>query len=198
MGATLLALVATIVVTKNRGAGLASARPPVPAQPAAAAPPLAGAAGIASPIGGPSPDLSAMTPVARFDTLFDQVMRASEGGDAATVATTAPMALAAFGLLDAPDVDARFHAGLNHLANGDAAGATTQADAIAREQPAHLFGIMLKGRIAERNQDTAALTGARRAFMAAYPAETAAQRPEYPGHQVMIDRFLKDAAPSTP
>ena len=136
-----------------------------------------------------------MTPVEQFDRLFDRVMRASEGGDAASVATFAPMAMAAFASLPAPDIDARFHAGLIQLSSGDVTGATAHAAAIAKEQPAHLFGILLRGRIAARAQDAAGVAAARAAFLAAYPAEIAAQRPEYPGHQAMIDRFLKDATP---
>ncbi len=136
-----------------------------------------------------------MTPVEQFDRLFDRVMRASEGGDAATVTTFAPMALAAFGMLGSPDVDARFHAGLIRLASGDVAGARALADSIATERPAHLFGSLLKGKIAEQSQDQDSLNAAHREFLAAYPAETAAERPEYPGHQAMIDRFLKDATP---
>lgn len=135
-----------------------------------------------------------MTPRERFDRLFDRVMRASEGGDAATVTQFAPMAIAAFGLLDAPDADARFHAGLIHLAAGDAPSAMAMATAIAAQQPRHLFGILLKGRIAEVTQDRDALAAAHRAFREAYAAEAAAQRPEYPGHQAIIDRFLADAS----
>lgn len=134
-----------------------------------------------------------MTPEAQFEQLFDRVMRANEGGDATAVATFAPMALAAFAALPAPDIDARFHAGLIQLASGNVTAAAAHAETIAKEQPAHLFGLLLKGRLAERGQDANAMAAARRGFLAAYPAETAAQRPEYPGHQVMIDRFLAEA-----
>jgi len=36
--------------------------------------------------------------------------------------------------------------------------------------------LLLKGQIAERGQDANAIAAARRGFLAAYPAETAAQR----------------------
>lgn len=184
----LLGLVVTIVMTRNRGV----AGPPA-AAPAAQAP-VAGATGLAAQPAA----ANATTPVERFDQLFDQVMRASESGDAATVATFAPTALAAFAALPAPDIDARFHAGLIQLARGDTAGAAVHAAAITTAQPSHLFGLMLAGRIAEQRQDQPALTTARRTFLAAYPAEIAAQRPEYPGHQAMIDRFLRDATAAAP
>lgn len=190
VGVMLLGLVSTIFMTRNRGPAGA---PAAAAAPAAQAP-VAGATGLAAQPAGPPPDPSTMTPVERFDELFDRVMRASESGDTATVATVAPMAAAAFAALPAPDIDARFHAGLIHLASGNVSGATAHAAAIAKEQPTHLFGLMLKGRIAEHGSDASALTAAHRAFLAAYPAESAAQRPEYPGHQAMIDRFLKDAS----
>ncbi len=179
----LVALVGTITVTSRRGAAPAVA-------PAAAGVPL----DLGGATGADAVDLSAMTPVERFDRLFDRVMRASEGGDAATVTTFGPMALAAFESLGVPDADARFHAGLIRMATGDLAGAKVLAASISAEQPRHLFGILLKGRIAEQEGDRATLEAARRAFVAAYPAESAAQRPEYPGHQVIIDRFLAEAS----
>ncbi len=191
-----------VLVTLRPGAGTV----PADGTPAASAPvpsvaPTGGSApaGVASPVAGGAvdgtpPDIGSMTPRERFDRLFDRVMRASEGGDAATVTQFAPMAMAAFDLLDAPDADARFHAGLIRIASGDLAGARAMADAIAAQQPAHLFGILLRGRIAEVSGDAAGLQAAHRAFRDAYAAETAAQRPEYPGHQAIIDRFAKDSA----
>ena len=134
-----------------------------------------------------------MTPRERFDRLFDRVMRASEGGDAATVSTFAPMALAAYDSLPSPDVDARFHAALVQIAVGDHAAADVLAGDIAAEQPTHLFAILIRGSVAERSQNQAALREAHQAFLAAHPGEMAAQRPEYTGHQAIIDRFLADA-----
>jgi hypothetical protein len=139
------------------------------------------------------PDISAMMPRERFDRLFDRVMRASEGGDSAEVAQFSPMALAAYGALPAVDADARFHAALIKIATGDLAGATALANEIASTQSTHLFGFIVRGTVAERQQDQAALSAAWRAFLAAYPSEIAAGREEYSGHQVVIDRFLSDA-----
>ena len=141
---------------------------------------MAGATGLAAQPAGLPPNPSPMTPVEQFDQLFDRVMRANESGDSATVATFAPMAVAAFAALPAPDIDARFHAGLILLASGDVAGATAHAGAIAKAQPAHLFGHVLKGKIAEQRQDGPALAAAHRDFLAAFPAENAAQRLDTP------------------
>ena len=88
--------------------------------------------------------------------------------------------------------------GAPSFATGDLAGAKLLADSITAERPAHLFGIVLKGRIAEKGLDGASLTTAHRDFLAAYPAEMAAQRPEYPGHQTILDRFLQDARGAKP
>ncbi len=194
LGVALAVLVGAVVWTMQGGGAEpapAVVSTPAPAAGGPSAP--AGAAGTASAEGVP-PDLGSLTPRERFDRLFDRVMRASEGRDTATVTQFAPMALSAFGMLDAPDADARFHAGLIHLAAGDAPGAMEMASAIAAQQPRHLFGILLKGRIAEVTQDQEAHAAAHRAFREAYAAEAAAQRPEYPGHQAIIDRFLADAS----
>ncbi|MEZ5420384.1 MAG: zinc ribbon domain-containing protein [Vicinamibacterales bacterium] len=186
----LAALVATVVTTQRRGA-------PTPATAPATAPAAGGTATPAAGLdaAGAAPvDLSTLTPVERFDRLFDRVMRADEGGDAATVTTFGPMALAAFEMLDAPDADARFHAGLIRIATGDYAGAAAEAAAIAAAQPTHLFGILLKDGSPNSNRISGAGRGPSR-VPAAYPSETVAQRPEYPGHQVIIDRFLRESSP---
>jgi hypothetical protein len=69
------------------------------------------------------------------------------------------------------------------------------ADTIEAQQPRHLFGILIRGTLARQTRNQGALKAAYRDFLAAYPAEIAAGRPEYPGHQVLIDRFLKEAKP---
>ena len=163
----------------------------------AAAAPLSpsGPAGLEAAPAGTPPDLSTMTPRERFDRLYDRVMRASETGDTTTVGTFSPMALAAYGMLESVDADARFHAGLLRLATGDAAGATAVADTIEAQQPRHLFGILIRGSVARQTNNQGALKVAEREFLAAYPAEIVAARPEYAGHQTLLDRFLKEAKP---
>ncbi len=192
IGGGLAALVAAVVMIQGGPDAAGPVPAPVSGSPPAAALAPSGAARLDAE--GAPPDLSAMTPRERFDRLFDRVMRASEGSDAATVTTFSPMALAAYAMLDSPDIDARFHAGLVRIATGDLAGASTVADSIVAEQPGHLFGSLLKGRIAELTKDPAALGAARQAFLAAYPAETTARRPEYDGHKAVLDRFFQESS----
>lgn len=147
------------------------------------------------PGGGTPPDLSTMSPREQFDRLFERIMRASEGGDSATVRTFSPMAFAAYGMLEAVDADARFHAAMLRIATGDAAGAAALADTIGIQQPGHLFAPLIRGSVARLRRDPVATAAAHREFLAAYPAQIALTRPEYQGHQNLIDSFLKEAKP---
>src|SRR5688572_15784058 len=62
----------------------------------------------------PAPDISRLTPAERFDRLYRRVMQGARTGD--TMATRfAPMALAAFEMLDSVDADTRYHAALIKL-----------------------------------------------------------------------------------
>lgn len=134
-----------------------------------------------------------MSPRERFDRLYNRVMQASEGGDTATVGRFTPMALAAYGMLDSIDADARYHAAMLRLHTGDAPGAAALADTILAVVPTHLLGYVIRGTVARWDKDEAALTLARRMFLANYDEETAANRPEYRDHKTMLDRFLEEA-----
>src|SRR2546422_5863680 len=57
-----------------------------------------------------------------------------------------PMALQAYAMLPALDVDARYHIGVLDLTGGHAAAALAQADTIRRAVPTHLFAFMLRAR----------------------------------------------------
>ncbi len=159
--------------------------------PAAAEAPFAGGAGAS----GPAPDISNLTPRERFDRLFDRVMRAAEQGDEATVTSFSPMALSAYDLLGAADVDAdaRYHAGLIRLHTGDIDGARALADTILKQQPSHLFGIVMRGTIARYQKDQKALDRSYADFLAHYDAEMKLKRPEYEAHPRAIEEFLKVA-----
>jgi hypothetical protein len=136
-----------------------------------------------------------MTPRERFDRLFNRIMRAAEQGDGATVERFAPMALSAYGMLDAADVDAdaRYHAALIRLHTGDVDGAAALADTILKKHPGHLFGIIIRGTIARFKKDQKALDQSYTDFLAHYDAETKAKRPEYAEHPRALDEFLKAA-----
>jgi hypothetical protein len=165
-------------------------KPPVAVDAAAASAPFASGA---SATGATPPDISNMSPRERYDALFNRIMRAAETGDEATVTTFAPMALAAFGMLDTVNVDARYHAALIQLHTGDVAGASAQGDSILTEQPGHLFGYIVKGTIARFQKNQAALGTAYTAFLKHYDAEAARKRPEYGEHPRAVEEFLKAA-----
>jgi hypothetical protein len=118
-------------------------------------------------------------------------------GKADSAAFFLPMAIQAYAMLPALDVDGRYHIGVLDLTGGDAAGALAQADTIRRTVPTHLFGFMLRARALELQRDTA---GARRAygdFLKSETAERARQRPEYGEHEQNLDAFHAQATEAT-
>ncbi len=182
-GGGVVALAGVVALLLSR-----AAQPAVADQPATVTAPFASGA-----TGGTPPDISNMSPRERYDALFNRIMRAAESGDEATVTNFAPMALAAFGMLDTVNVDARYHAALIQLHTGDVAGAAAQGDSILAEKPGHLFGYIVKGTIARFQKNPAALTSAYAAFLKHYDAEAAAKRPEYGEHPRAVEEFLKAA-----
>jgi hypothetical protein len=179
-GIAVLAAVAVVAYLLGRGTG-----PRVPSMANAG-----NATGRSQP--GP-PDLSTMGPRERFDRLFDRVLRAAGNQATDTVTMFAPMALAAYRQLDQVDQDARYHAAMIHLVIGEAAEAKAKADTILAENPKHLFGFVVRGEVADRDNDGPALARAYADFLAAWGAETAAGRPEYRDHQPVLDDFRNRA-----
>ena len=157
----------------------------------------AGNAGTASGLSGSAPDISKMSPEERFDRLFDRVVRAGENGDTLTVQQFSPMALGAYAMLDSANSDLRFHAALVHLAVGDLAPALALADTILAQTPGHLFGFVIRGEVAERQNQAAALTQSYRDFLAHYDAELRTGRAEYAEHKPILDDFRVRASAST-
>jgi hypothetical protein len=155
----------------------------------------AGAAGGTAGPAGPAPDISRMTPRERFDRLFNRIMQAAEQGDTGQVVRFTPMALGASAQLDTEDADARYHAAVLRLQTGDAAGADALADTILAQDPGHLFGYVVRGAAARLRGDSAALARSRRDFLARFPAESAAGRPEYRDHAPVIEEFKSEARP---
>lgn len=180
-----------VVVALAGGLALALRGGATGAAPAVAEAPFAGGAGAS----GPAPDISNLTPRERFDRLFDRVMRAAEQGDQATVASFSPMALSAYDMLEGTDrdADARYHAGLIRLHTGDIDGAGALADTILKQQPTHLFGIVMRGTIARFQKDQKALDRSYGDFLAHYDAEMKVKRPEYEAHPRALEEFLKAA-----
>jgi hypothetical protein len=149
----------------------------------------AGVAGAAPGLSGRAPDISAMSPEERFDRLFDRVVRAGENGDTLTVRQFAPMALGAYAMLDSSSSDLRFHAALIQLAVGDFPGALALADTILAQAPGHLFGYLIRGEAADRQNKVEALNRSYRDFLAHYDAELRSGRKEYAEHKPVLDDF---------
>src|SRR5437016_3943909 len=141
----------------------------------------------------PPPDISQMSPEERATRLYNRVMTLHSQGKADSAEFFLPMALQAYAMLPALDIDGRYHIGVLDLTGGDYAGALAQADSIHRAVPAHLFAFMLRARAFELRHDAA---GARRAyaeFLRNEAAERARQRPEYAEHADNLDAFHTQA-----
>src|SRR5881396_674600 len=145
----------------------------------------------------PPPDISQMSPEERATRLYNRVMTLHTQGKADSAEFFLPMALQAYAMLPALDVDARYHIGVLDLTSGNAAAALAQADTIRRAVPTHLFGFMLRARALDLRRDAA---GARRAygdFLKHETAERARQRPEYGEHAENLDAFHQQATAAT-
>ncbi len=170
-GVALVALLVTIIVVVTR-------KPPAAAGEAAAP---AGAGNEATT------DITQMPPAEQASRLFDRVMRAEEAGDTAQVTFFGPMAIQAYQMLGAGlGPDERLHVGLLDLAVKDPAGATAQADTILKGNRTHLYGLLLRERVAQAAGNTAAEQRALQAFAAAYDAERAKNLPEYAEHNQLL------------
>ena len=138
-------------------------------------------------------DISQMSPEERATRLYNRVMSLHSQGQADSAEFFLPMALQAYAMLPALDVDARYHIGVLDLTGGNAAGALAQADTIRRAAPTHLFGFMLRARALELTHDAAGALRAYRAFLQNEAAERARQRPEYGEHAQNLDAFRDQA-----
>src|SRR6266508_2233170 len=182
---TALGALATVLVLRAGGSGERGAGP-------------AGAlAGTAPRPMLPAPDISQMSPEERATRLYNRVMTLHSQGKADSAEFFLPMALQAYAMLPALDVDARYHLGVLDLTGGNYAAALAQADSIRRAVPTHLFGFMLRARAFDLQHDA---TGARRAyadFIKNEAAERARQRPEYGEHAQNLDAFHEQATQVT-
>lgn len=179
--------VATLVSLVAVGFVIYEMRKPSPEAAGSSPPAASGTIGGAGPARGP--DISGMSPRERFDRLFDRVVGAAERQQPDTVALFAPMALGAYALLEAIDIDARYHAAMVHLVVGELAQARALADTIEAEVPGHLFGAVIRGEVAEAENDLAGLQRAYSAFLGAWDREQAAGRTEYAEHQPILEDF---------
>ena len=145
----------------------------------------------------PAPDISQMSPEERATRLYNRVMTLHTQGKADSADFFLPMAIQAYAMLPALDVDARYHIGVLQLTAGNAPAALAQADSIRRAVPTHLFGFMLRARALDLERQSA---GARRAygdFLKNEARERARQRPEYTEHAQNLDAFHQQATEVT-
>jgi hypothetical protein len=169
-----------LLVLTARGAGAPAADP-------AGTRPAPGETGMVAP------DISQLSPKERFDRLYNRVMQAAQAGDQATMSRFMPMALGAYEMLDSADADARYHAALLRVHNGDVQGSRALGDSILATQPGHLLGYVVLGTTARWAKDDAGLAKAYREFLAHYDAEMKANRREYTEHRGSIDGFRREA-----
>jgi len=149
----------------------------------------------ASPI--TPPDISQMSPEERATRLYNRVMTLHSQGKSDSAGFFLPMALQAYAMLPALDVDARYHLGVLDLTGGDYAAALAQADSIRRAVPTHLFAFMLRARALELRRDPAGAHRAYRDFLQNEAAERDRKRPEYSDHQDNLDAFHAQATQLT-
>ena len=143
---------------------------------------------------GPAPDISNLTPGERFLRLNNRVMEAAARGDTSTVVNFSPMAIAAYGQLDSVDNDLRYHAAVLNAQLGRVAEALALTDTMLVQVPGYLLAYVVRGDIAEFQNDTARLARARADFLAAWDREIAARRVEYADHRDVLDQFRAAAA----
>src|SRR5437867_9979013 len=141
----------------------------------------------------PAPDISQMSPEERATRLYNRVMTLHSQGKADSAEFFLPMAIQAYGMLPALDVDARYHVGVLDLTGGNYAAARAQADTIRRQVATHLFGFMLRARALELLGDPQGARQAYRDFLKHESAERARQRPEYADHKENLDAFHEQA-----
>src|SRR5881296_2038178 len=143
------------------------------------------------------PDISQMSPEERATRLYNRVMTLHSQGKSDSAGLFLPMALQAYAMLPALDVDARYHIGVLDLTGGDAAGALAQADAIRRAVPTHLFGFMLRARALDLKRDAVGVRRAYADFLKNEAAERTRRRPEYGEHAENLDAFHQQATAAT-
>src|SRR6266704_1372454 len=141
----------------------------------------------------PAPDISQMSPEERATRLYNRVMSLHSEGKPDSAEFFLPMALQAYAMLPALDVDARYHIGVLDLTGGHAAAALAQADTIRRAVPTHLFAFMLRARALELERDPAGALRAYRDFLRNEKGERTRQRPEYGEHAENLDAFHQQA-----
>jgi hypothetical protein len=186
----LIALIA-LVAGRNFGAHRAASTDEGPAAPQQA--PDANAAPFAGAGAGPAPDISAMSPAERADRLYDRVMRLHSEGKDDSAQTFAPMAMAAYQMMDSLTLDQRYDLGRIGEVVGLPDMARAQADTILALDSTHLLGLALAARAATLTKQDHAAEQYYRRLLAALPAERKKNLPEYARHSADIDAAVAEA-----
>lgn len=141
-----------------------------------------GGAPDASAPGPRAPDISSMTPRERADRLFDRIMRLDTEGKKDSVQFFAPMAIAAYQMIQDPDADARYDMGRIAVVSGAAPAAKIEADSILAKQPTHLLGLVLAMQAARASGDSVGAKTYLARLRTAQKPELAKKLPEYERH----------------
>ena len=139
------------------------------------------------------PDISTLTPRQRAQSLFDRLMRLSESGKTDSVRFFAPMAIAAFQMLDSLDIDDRYDLGRVGLVSGVIELAKAQADTILSQNPRNLLGLTLGISAARVEGDRPTERSLEQRLIAAEKGELAAGRGEYLRYRADIQGALATA-----
>jgi hypothetical protein len=139
------------------------------------------------------PDISQLSPEERASRLFDRVIALSERGKGDSVQFFAPMAVTAYQMLGALNLDQRYDLGRIGEVSGARQLARAQADTILSQNPTHLLGLTLAASVARAGGDDEARRGYERRLLAAERSERAKAMPEYQAHRVDIDSAVARA-----
>ena len=183
-GALLMVLVLITALPRISGSAAADTVPPQAAQPGV----LTGGPGSAANV-----DLSTMTPREAADRLFLRVMRAAAANDNTELQNFLPMAIGAYGLVDALDSQGTFRVALLQRIGGqEQAAMTTLADGLSAD-PSHLLllGSALEVAVS-LGQERQAKQFANR-LVENYETESVRERPEYVENQGVLENLKRRA-----
>jgi hypothetical protein len=184
-GASLLVLVAVLVVvgTRNNGAPETDGRVPLDQMNGTAAGTGSGAPG---PLSG--------TPREQADRLFNRVMTEKENGDTAQAKFFVPMAVQAYEMAGNLDADGNYHLSLLHNLGGDHKAALASAERVLSTTPNHLLALSAAAQAARASGDNAAARTYYQRLISAYDTESKTTRPEYQDHGKMLPELRQEAA----
>ncbi|MBV9774826.1 MAG: hypothetical protein JO040_12810 [Gemmatimonadetes bacterium] len=198
-GLSLAALIGVVVVPRLREPEVA---------PAAAAAPFAGEAsgsaltgpssGPAGPVAGPAGnpgaiDLNKMTPREAADRLFNRVMQGVSSGDTAQAKMFLPMAISAYGRVEALDTDGRYHLAVLQLVGGNPQEALKESDQVLAKEPKHLFALFTAAQAEQALGESAKAKELFGRFLGAYDSESKRDLPEYKDHQQALAPMRDEA-----